>query len=92
MARSSAGVYLTEQLLGDFLRECVDPDIVGDQPVPGSGRRIRPDYRSERNRLIVEFDGDAHYRQVRTILTDEVRDQFFAGLGYRVKRIPYLSS
>lgn len=83
------GGYLTEALLGEFLRQRVDPGIVANQPVPGSGRRLRPDYQSERWRLIVEFDGDAHYRQARTILGDAERDRFFVGLGYQVIRIPY---
>jgi very-short-patch-repair endonuclease len=85
----AGGIYLTEALLGEFLRQRVDSDIVANQPVPGSGRRLRPDYQSEQWRLIVEFDGDAHYRQARTILGDAERDRFFVGLGYRVIRIPY---
>ena len=89
MSNTGKSVYLTEPLLGDFLRERVDPRIVANEPLPKSGRRVRPDYRSERHRLIIEFDGDAHYRQARTILGDQERDQFFRDFGYRVIRVPY---
>jgi hypothetical protein len=82
-------VYLTESLLGRFLSERLDVNVVANQSVPGPGRRLQPDYRSDRHRLIVEFDGDAHYRSTRTIIGDAEQDAFFTGLGYRVIRIPY---
>jgi hypothetical protein len=86
---ASERVYLTEGLLGQFLRDRVDQEVIANQPVPGSGRRLRPDYRCERWRLIVEFDGDAHYRSTKTIVGDVERDGLFLNLGYTVVRIPY---
>ena len=47
------------------------------------------DFRSELHRLIVEFDGDEHYRSARKILRDQERDAVFLAAGYRVIRIPY---
>lgn len=35
---------------------------VHDKCVPGLKRKIRPDYRCERLKLIVEFDGLPHYK------------------------------
>jgi very-short-patch-repair endonuclease len=46
--------------------------------IPGMSRRYRPDFRSERHRLIVEFDGDEHYRSAKKILRDEERDRALA--------------
>jgi hypothetical protein len=87
--RNTGKVYLTEASLGHFLRDRIDPEVIANRPVPGSGRRLQPDYRCDRLRLIVEFDGDAHYRSTKTIIGDVERDSLFASLGYRVVRIPY---
>jgi very-short-patch-repair endonuclease len=81
--------YLTEVSLGQFLRERVDATFLANQPVPGLGRRFRPDYHSEAHKLVVEFDGDQHYRSARVILGDAKRDAFFTENGFRVIRIPY---
>jgi hypothetical protein len=81
--------YLTEESLGCFLHERVDPDIIAGKIVPGVERPFRPDYRSERHRLIVEYDGDMHYRSAKKILADKERDRVFGAARYRVVRIPY---
>jgi very-short-patch-repair endonuclease len=87
--KSGGREYLTEVLLGQFLRERVDETFVANQPVPGLGRRFRPDYHSDRHKLVVEFDGDQHYRSSRIILGDVERDSFFTTNGFRVIRVPY---
>lgn len=81
--------YLEERSLGRFLRERLDPDIIANQQVPGVSRRFRPDYRSERYRVIVEFDGDQHYQRAVHVIEDARRDTVLADAGYRVIRIPY---
>lgn len=81
--------YLTELSLGRFLRERLDDEVVADSVVPGIGRRFRPDYRSERHRLVVEFDGDQHYRSAGHVLRDQERDALLRAAGYAVVRIPY---
>jgi very-short-patch-repair endonuclease len=73
--------YLIEVSLGRFLRERVDSEVIASQVVPGLGRRYRPDFRSELHRLIVEFDGDEHYRSAKKILGDQERDAAFAAAG-----------
>lgn len=81
--------YLTEASLGRFLRERLDSDVVADSVVPGLGRRFRPDYRSEHHQLVVEFDGDQHYRSAGHVLRDQERDVVLRAAGYSVVRIPY---
>lgn len=81
--------YLDERSLGRFLRERLDPDIVANSQIPGLKRRFRPDYRSERHRLVVEFDGDQHYQRAAHVIQDAERDKVITDAGYRVIRIPY---
>ena len=50
--------YLDESSLGRFLRERLDPETLSNARVPGITRRFQPDYRSQKHKLIVEFDGD----------------------------------
>ena len=64
-------------------------DWIHDEVVPNSGRKTRPDYRSETLKLIVEFDGLPHYQQPDTIKQDKEKTEFYIGLGYKVVRIPY---
>jgi very-short-patch-repair endonuclease len=81
--------YLTEPSLGRFLRQRIDENIVSNRGVPGMARRFQPDFRSEQHRLIVEFDGDDHYRSVRRIFGDRERDAVLSAAGYQVVRVPY---
>ena len=82
-------LYLVEESLGEFLRDRLDPEIVRNRLVPGLARRFQPDYRSERYKMIVEFDGDQHYCVAKKVLEDVTRDEIFCTAGYRVVRIPY---
>ena len=74
---------------GTFSRKRVDPAIVTGQLIPGISSGYRPDFRSERHRLIVEFDGPEHYRSAKKILGDVERDRALTCVGYRIVRIPY---
>ena len=89
MAQGTERPYLDELSLGQFLRGRLDLEIVSNALVPGVVRRFRPDYRSERHKLIVEFDGDQHYRSAKHVINDKVRDQILIEAGYRVARVPY---
>lgn len=51
--------------------------------------RKRPDYRSEKLKLIVEFDGIQHYTMPDRIKNDVLSTKFYESLGYKVVRIPY---
>lgn len=51
--------------------------------------KIRPDYRSETLKIIVEFDGLPHYQNPDIILKDIEKDVIYKSNGYKVVRIPY---
>lgn len=51
--------------------------------------RIRPDYRCEELKLIVEFDGVLHYQNPDSILRDRENQKVYESFGYKVIRIPY---
>jgi hypothetical protein len=51
--------------------------------------RMRPDYRSETIKLIVEFDGLQHYQNPDIIEKDRKNNELYNRLGYTVVRIPY---
>lgn len=51
--------------------------------------RMRPDYRSESLKLIVEFDGLQHYQNPDIIEKDKNNTEIYICLGYTVVRIPY---
>ncbi|AJR03562.1 hypothetical protein [Siansivirga zeaxanthinifaciens] len=82
--------YLTERLLGDVLGIVFpEHEFIHDRIVPNSGTRKRPDYRNDDLMLIVEFDGDKHYREVSKIKSEEEKTICYSNMGYRVVRIPY---
>lgn len=51
--------------------------------------RNRPDYRSEKLKLIIEFDGLPHYQNPDIIIKDKINTEKYQTLGYKVVRIPY---
>lgn len=51
--------------------------------------RSRPDYRSEKLKLIIEFDGLQHYTKPDIIEKDLKHTELYQNLGYKVVRIPY---
>ena len=51
--------------------------------------RIRPDYRCEKLKLIVEFDGIQHYQKPDVIRRDIENQKVYESYGYSVVRIPY---
>jgi len=81
--------YLNESKLGDFLRDIFKVEFIYNRKVQGSGIMTRPDYRSDSLMLIVEFDGEGHYCNIRTITNDKLKDEVYTSLGYKVVRIPY---
>lgn len=51
--------------------------------------RSRPDYRSEKLKLIVEFDGLQHYTKPDIIEKDLKNTALYKNIGHKVVRIPY---
>lgn len=79
--------YLTEELLGDFLKEFYTSEwIRNKQFIEG---KIRPDYRNDTEHLIIEFDGYLHYTKASQVIRDKEKDILYRKHGYHVIRIPY---
>ena len=51
--------------------------------------KIRPDYRTDSLKLIIEFDGLPHYKNPDTIQKDSYNQKIYEQCGYKVVRIPY---
>lgn len=51
--------------------------------------KIRPDYRSDSLKLVVEFDGLPHYKNPDSIEKDKKNQSIYESNGYKVVRIPY---
>lgn len=64
-------------------------NIICDEPLPQIKQKIRPDYRIEELKLIIEFDGVYHYTQPTSCLSDIKNTTIYKELGYNVIRIPY---
>ena len=67
-------------------------DWIHDKPIGelnGVKRKLRPDYRSESLKLIIEFDGLQHYTNPSNIIDDKIKTKIYEDGGYKVVRIPY---
>lgn len=62
---------------------------IHDKTISGIDRKIRPDYRCERLKLIIEFDGVQHYQKPDRIKADMENQKLYENNGYKVVRIPY---
>ena len=82
--------YLNETKLGEELK-IIFPNFVfiHNKCVPNSELRTRPDYRCDELKLIIEFDGDRHYREAQKIKREEEKNEAYTQMGYNVIRIPY---
>lgn len=82
--------HLNEEFLGDVL-QYIFPDntFIRDKVVPNSNSRRRPDYRCDELNLIVEFDGDRHYKEASKIKSEREKVVLYESMGYKVVRIPY---
>lgn len=67
----------------------VHDKTIKDLIVNGKPCKSRPDYRSEKLKMIIEFDGLQHYTKPDVIERDVERTQFYESSGYKVVRIPY---
>jgi len=81
--------------LEEYLR-IIYPDVtdwIHDCPIgemyKGKVLRIRPDYKSDSLKMVVEFDGIQHYQHPDTMLKDDEKTEIYKELGYRVVRIPF---
>lgn len=82
--------YLTQRKLSAALQQIVGDAWAGDEiNVPGSRRRWDMAYRAEDTIVVVEYDGDEHYRNSMRIKVDWEKDEAAAAAGYRAVRFPY---
>lgn len=71
--------------IDDWIHDKIIPNWRIDNKVV----RYRPDYRSETLKMIVEFDGLQHFQNPIEMRKDDLKNELYGGLGYRVVRIPY---
>ena len=64
-------------------------DKAVDELVREENCKIRPDYRSEKLKLIIEFDGIQHYTKPDVIEKDKENTEIYEKHKYKVVRIPY---
>jgi hypothetical protein len=82
--------YLTEAKLTAALKVIVGDRWGGSQLVlPGSRRRWDIWFTGVNGRVLVEFDGDEHYRNTLKIKADAEKDTFASAQGLHLVRIPY---
>lgn len=55
----------------------------------GHNMLIRPDYRNDKLKIVIEFDGLQHYQSPQQINTDREHTLCYQSYGYQVIRIPY---
>ena len=86
LPRTSLRAYL------DVIFPKID-DWVHDKPIgmklDGKKLRIRPDYLSDKLKMVVEFDGTQHYEKPDVMRRDLGNTEAYRRLGYKVVRIPY---
>ena len=79
--------------LNEYLKvifpEIKESDWIHDEKIDGCIKNIRPDYRCDILKLIVEFDGIPHYTKPSRILKDKENEEIYNNMGYKVVRIPY---
>lgn len=78
-----------EEYLAVIYPEIPQSDWIHNKTIGGIGKQIRPDYRCEQLKLIIEFDGLQHYQDPNRIKADYCNQRIYEEKGYKVVRIPY---
>jgi very-short-patch-repair endonuclease len=81
--------YLTEDLLGVFLKERLSDNFENDRVLKESNIRGRYDYIFYDKKLIIEFDGYRHFNSAKQIISDKIKNKKAYELGFSLIRIPY---
>lgn len=82
--------YLTEAKLAVAIAQLVGDAWVGGQvKLPGSRRRFDLAFLEHGTTVLVEYDGDEHYRDTMKIKADRQKDALAAENGMRLVRVPY---
>jgi hypothetical protein len=82
--------YLTEAKLANALQQIVGVAWTGGQvTLPGSRHRWDMAFRRGDTTVLVEYDGDDHYRNSLKIRADREKDRLARSVGMPVVRVPY---
>jgi len=81
-------MYLTENKLKYFIEENLSDDWVCNKQFK-KGIPFRPDFRSDKLKLIIEFNGYKHYNCSKTIISDYKKYEIFKKHEYKIIEIPY---
>lgn len=84
--------YLTQSKLFDVLRRIFgEENVIGEEipAIPGTRTRFDMAFRKDSTIIIVEMDGDEHYRNSLKIRGDKAKDDWTLAQGYILVRIPY---
>jgi hypothetical protein len=82
--------HLTVSKLATALRQLVgDAWVAHEFSLPGSQCRSDMAFRSNGVMVLVEYDGDEHYRNSMKIKNDRKKDAIAAKNGMRLVRVPY---
>lgn len=82
--------YLTERKLKTALQELFGSNWIGGQvSLPGSRRKFDMAFREGSTTVLVEYDGDEHYRNSLKVKADKEKDALAAKNEMRVVRVPY---
>jgi len=82
--------YLTQEKLEQLLKNISGIKWLGSEiQVPNSRRRWDMAFKFGSKTFIVEYDGDAHYRDSLLIKRDIEKDEVARKLDYEVIRVPY---
>lgn len=90
MASVEINGYLTQRKLADALQQIVGDAWAGNEvQIPNSRRRWDMAYRDNETIVVVEYDGDEHYRNSIRIKVDREKDAVASTAGHKTVRIPY---
>jgi hypothetical protein len=82
--------YLTERKLAAALHELVGDRWVGGQvAIPGTRQRFDMAFRTNGATVLVEYDGDEHYRDSMKIKADRQKDSLALNNKMHLIRVPY---
>lgn len=82
--------YLTEQSLAAALYSLSGSRWHGTQvQLPGSRYKWDAAYKAGRKLVLVDYDGDGHYRDALRVKYDALKDREARAAGHKVVRIPY---
>jgi len=89
-ARIAVQGYLTQSKLAQALQQMLPDGWLGHEVgVAGTRQRWDMSYQRGGAIIVVEYDGDEHYRHSLKIKADRAKDEVAHTQGYRVVRFPY---